>query len=69
VALRRIAPQIGMHGVSMMCLKTREKRFIEIISTKPPIPEEPHVSVSGIESYSDALIHGDPDAAQIHATA
>jgi len=28
-----------------------------------------HVSVSGIESCSDELIHGDPDAAQIHATA
>ena len=68
--LRRIAPPMRMHGVSMTFLRTREKRFIEIISTKPPIPEEsPHVSVSGIESCSDKLIHGDPDAAQIHATA
>jgi len=59
-----------MHGVSIVFLKTREKRFIEIMSTKPPIPEEsPHVSVSGIESCSDELTHGDPDVAQIHATA
>jgi len=70
VALRRIAPQLGMRGVSITFLKTREKRFIEIMSTKPPIPEEsPHVSASGIERCSDDLIHGDPDAAQIHATA
>ena len=67
--LRRIAPQMRMHGVSITFLRTPEKRFIEIISTKPPIPEESHVSVSGIESCSDELIHGDPDAAQIHATA
>jgi len=33
-----IAPQMAMRGVSVMFLKTREKRFIEIISTKPPIP-------------------------------
>jgi len=57
-----------MHGVSMMFLKTPEKRFIEIISTKPPIPEKPHVSVGGVERCSDELIHGDPDAALIHAT-
>jgi len=69
VALRRIAPQMRMHGVSIMFLKTREKRFIEIISTKPPIPEEPHVSMGGVERCSDELIHRDPDAAQIHATA
>ncbi|MFI5457928.1 MAG: hypothetical protein ACHRXM_21015, partial [Isosphaerales bacterium] len=69
VALRRIAPQMGMHGVSIMFLKTREKRFIEIISTKPPIPEEPHVSVGEIESCPHELIHGDPDAAQMAATA
>jgi len=68
-ALRRIAPQMRMHGVSISFLKTREKRFIEIISTKPPIPEEPHVSVGDIESCPHELIHGDPDAAQIHATA
>jgi len=58
-----------MHGVSITFLRTREKRFIEIISTKPPIPEEPHVNVSGIESCTDELIYGDPGAAQIHATA
>jgi len=58
-----------MHGVSIMFLKTREKRFIEIISTKPPIPEKPHVSMGGVERCSDELIHRDPDAAQIHATA
>jgi len=58
-----------MHGVSIMFLKTPEKRFIEIISTKPPIPEEPHVSVGGIESCPHGLIHGDADPAQIHATA
>jgi len=45
-----IAPQLRMHGVSIMFLRTDEKRFIEIISTEPPIPEEPHVSVGGIES-------------------
>jgi len=68
--LRRIAPQMRMHGVSITFLRTSEKRFIEIMSTKPPIPEEsPHVSASGIERCSDDLIHGDPDAAQIHATA
>jgi len=60
---------MGMHGVSIAFLRTDEKRFIEIISTKSPIPEESHVSVGGIESCPDALIHGDPDAAQIHATA
>jgi len=69
VALRRIAPQMRMHGVSIMFLKTPEKRFIEIISTKPLIPEEPHVSVGGIERCSDELIHGDPDPAQIQETA
>jgi len=69
VALRRIAPQMGMHGVSIAFLRTDEKRFIEIISTKPPIPEEPHVSVGDIESCPHELIHGDPDAAQIHAAA
>jgi len=69
VALRRIAPQMRMLGVSIMFLRTPEKRFIEIISTKPPRPEEPHVSVNGVESYSDELIHGDPHAAQIHAPA
>jgi len=58
-----------MHGVSIIFLKTREKRLIEIISTKPPLPEESHLSVSGIESCSHELIHGDPDPAQIHATA
>jgi len=58
-----------LHGVSIMFLKTREKRFIEIISTKRPIPEEPHVSVDSVASYSDELIHGDPDAAQMPATA
>jgi len=67
--LRRIAPQLRMHGVSITFVKTREKRFIEIMSTKPPITDESaHVSVSGIESCSDELIHGVPDAAQIHAT-
>jgi len=68
-SLQGIAPQIRMHGVSIMFLRTDEKRFIEIISTKRSIPEESHVSVSGIESCSDELIHGDPDAAQVHATA
>jgi len=58
-----------MHGVCIMFLKTREKRFIEIVSTKPPIPEEPHVSVAGIESCPHELIDGDPDAAQMAATA
>jgi len=58
-----------MRGVSITFLRTDEKRFVEIISTKPPIPEVPHVSVSGIESCSHELIHGDPDAAQIHAAA
>jgi len=59
-----------MHGVSITFNRTREKRFIEIMSTKPPIPEDsPHVSVSGIESCTDELIHGDPDEAQIRATA
>jgi hypothetical protein len=58
-----------MHGVSIMFLKTPEKRFIEIVSTKPPIPEEPHASVAGIESCPHELIHGDPDAAQTAATA
>jgi len=67
--LRRIAPQMRMHGVSIMLLKIREKRFIEVISTKPPIPEEPHVSVGGMKRYSDELIDGDPDAAQMAATA
>jgi len=43
--------------------------FIEIISTKPPKPEESHVSVSGIEICPDELIHGDPNAAQVLATA
>jgi len=57
-----------MHGVSIIFLKTPEKRFIEIISTKPPIPEESHISVGDIESCPDELIHGDPGAAQIHAT-
>jgi len=69
VALRRIAPQLGMRGVSITFLKTREKRFIEIMSTKPPIPEEPQVSVGEIESCPHEQIHGDPDAAQVHATA
>jgi len=36
VVLRRIAPQMCMRGVSITFLRTREKRFIEIISTKPP---------------------------------
>jgi len=67
--LRRIAPQMRMHGVSIIFLRTPEKRFIEIISTKPPTPEESRVSVGDRESCSDELIHGDPDAAQIHATA
>jgi len=59
---------MGVHGVSITFLRTDEKRFIEIISTKPPTPEEPHVSVGGIERCSDELIHGDPDAAQVPAT-
>jgi len=68
--LRRIAPQIRIHGVSIIFRRTGEKRFIEIISTKPPITEEsPHVSVSGIESCSGELINEDPDAAQIPVTA
>jgi len=67
--LRRIAPQMRMHGVAILFHRTGEKQFIEIISTKPPIPEEPHVSVSEIESCSDGLIAGDPEAAQIHVTA
>jgi len=58
-----------MHGVSITLLRTPEKRFIQIISTKPPIPEEPHVSVGEIESCPDELIHGGPGAPQIHATA
>jgi len=58
-----------MHGVSIMFLKTPEKRFIEIISTKPPIPEEPDGSVGGIESCPDELIQRYQDAAQVHATA
>jgi len=58
-----------MHGVSIMFLRTDEKRFIEIMSTKPPIPEESQqVSGGGIDSYSEELNHGDPDATQIHAT-
>jgi len=57
------------HGVSITFNRTDEKRFIEIISTIPPIPEGSHVNVSGIESCSDELIHGDLDAAQLHATA
>jgi len=48
--LRRIAPQTRVYGVSIMFLKTREKRFIQIISTKPPILEEQHVNLDGIES-------------------
>ena len=67
--LRRIAPQMRLHGVSIMFLRTDVKRFIQIISTKPPIPEEPHVSVGGIESCPHELIHGGPDAAQMQATA
>jgi len=59
-----------MHGVSIIFHRTGEKRFISITSTKPPITDEsPHVSVNGVESCSDELIHGDPDVAQIHATA
>jgi len=58
-----------MHGVSIIFIRTCEKRFIEIISTKPPIPEEPHVSVGEIESCPHELVHGDPDAAQVPATA
>jgi len=58
-----------MHGISIMFLRTDEKRLIEIISTKPPILEEPHVSVCDVESYSDDLIHGDADEAQMAATA
>jgi len=58
-----------MQGVSITFLRTPEKRFIEIISTKPPIPEESHVSVSSMESCSDELTYGDLDAAQVHATA
>jgi len=67
--LRRIAPQMRMHGVSITFLRTPEKRFIQIISTKPPIPEESHVGVGAIEGCSDELIHGDPDAPEVHATA
>jgi hypothetical protein len=68
--LRRIAPQMRIHGVSIIFHRTGEKRFISITSTKPLITEEvPHVSVSGIESCSDELIDGDPDVAQIRATA
>jgi len=51
-----------MHGVSITFLRTPEKRFIQIISTKPPIPEESHVRVGATEGCSDELIHGDPDA-------
>jgi hypothetical protein len=69
VALRRIAPQMRMLGVSIFFLRTPDKRFIQIISTKPPIPEEPHVSVGDIESCPNELIHADPDAAQVHPTA
>jgi len=58
-----------MHGVSITLLRAPEKRFIEIICTKRPIPEESDLSVSGIESCSDEPIHGDPDAAQVHTTA
>jgi len=66
--LRRIAPQMRMHGVSIIFLRTPDKRFIEITSTKPHVPEESHVSAAGIESCPHDLIHGDPDAAQFHAT-
>jgi hypothetical protein len=67
--LQGIAPQMRTHGVSMTFNRTGEKRFIEILSTKAPIPEEsPHVSVGDIESCSNELIHGVPDAAQVHAT-
>jgi len=60
---------MGTHGVSVAFLRTPEKRFIQIISTKPPIPEEPDVTVGGIERCSEELIDGDPDPAQILATA
>jgi len=60
---------LRLHGVSISFLRTPEKRFIEIMSTKPPIPEESHLSVGGIESCSDELTYGDLDAAQVHATA
>jgi len=50
--------------------QNRQKRFISITSTKPRTTDDsPSVSVSGIESCSDELILGDPEAAQIHATA
>ena len=68
--LQGIAPQIRIHGVSIIVHRTGDIRFIAITSTKPPITgESPHVSVSDIESCSDELMNGDPDAAQIHATA
>jgi len=59
IELRRIAPQMRMHDVSIVFHRTRDKRFISITSTKPPITEaSPYLSGSGIESSADELTVG-----------
>ena len=53
-AMRRIAPQIRMHGLSINFVKTRESRLITLTATRAPIvPSPSHVTPSPIKSSSD----------------
>jgi len=70
--LRRIAPQLRFHGISIIFLRTSERRFITIEQTNRPITAaSPHVSVSEIESCGDERLDGEKsvtDVTQIPAT-
>jgi len=51
--LRRIAPQLRMHGLSINFEKIREGRLVTLTTAHVPIMQAPHVTSSPIESSLD----------------
>ena len=52
--LRRIAPQLRMHGLSIQFERTRESRFIKVSMTRPSTLPPSHVTSSDVTSSSNA---------------
>jgi len=64
--LRRIAPQMGTHGISIVFERTRDARFITITKINPPTTEaSPDVSVSDTERCFDSFIDAEKSVTDV----
>jgi hypothetical protein len=63
--LRRIAPQLRTHGISIVFERNSRRRFLSISRTDRPKPDEsPQICMSGQESRgTDMLVYRSPDPA------